>query len=146
MQNLPQSCQNRTNKSQLWEIQIQLRCQLWALTLSNPSRYYEKSVIEQEIEELRGCRREHWIETKQSIREARYRLSLKGNESLATREYSTFFSDEVPNGRIPKTETVSTAMYGSLPRDDLLLEPLPPWFSQTLFLRFFFLKCHRTQR
>ena len=48
------------------------------------------------------------------------------NESLATKEYSTFFSDEVPNGRIPKTETVSTAMYGSLPRDDLLLEPLPP--------------------
>lgn len=32
MQNLPQSCQNRTNKSQLWEIQIP-RCKLWALTL-----------------------------------------------------------------------------------------------------------------
>ena len=142
MQNLPPSRQNRTNKSQLWEIQIQLRCQLWALTLSNPSRYYEKSVIEQEIEELRGRRQANWIETKQSIREARYRLSLKGNESLATKEYSTFFSDEVPNGRIPKTETVSTAMYGSLPRDDLLLEPLPPWFYLPstflpLFISFF---------
>ena len=142
MENLPHSCQNRTNKSQLWEIQIQLRCELWALTLSNPSRYYEKSVIEQEIEELRGRRQANWIETKQSIREARYRLSLKGNESLTTKEYSTFFSDEVPNGRIPKTETVSTAMYGSLPRDDLLLEPLPPWFYQPstflpLFISFF---------
>ena len=139
MQNLPHSCQNRTNKSQLWEIQIQLRCELWALTLSNPSRYYEKSVIEQEIEELRGRRQANWIETKQSIREARYRLSLKGNESLTTKEYSTFFSDEVPNGRIPKTETVSTAMYGSLPRDDLLLEPLPPWFTTILplFISFF---------
>ena len=89
-------------------------------------RYYEKSVIEQEIEELRGRRHENWMETKQSIREARYRLSLKGNESLTSKEYSTFFSDEVPNGRIPKSETVTTAMYGSLPRDDLLLEPLPP--------------------
>ena len=141
------SCQNQPNKSQLWEIQLWRAVQpVWALTLSNLSRYYEKSVIEQEIEELRGRRRDNWIETKQSIREARYRLSLKGNESLAkATEYSTFFSDEVPNGRIPKTETVSTAMYGSLPRDDLLLEPLPPWFSFRL-LHFFFLKCHRTQR
>ena len=145
MQNLPQSCRNGTNKSQLWEIQIQLRCELWALTLSNPSRYYEKSVIEQEIEELRGRRRDNWIETKQSIREARYRLSLKGNESLATKEYSTFFSDEVPNGRIPKTETVSTAMYGSLPRDDLLLEPLPPWFSISLLLFLFSKMSQKTE-
>lgn len=48
-------------------------------TLSLPIfRYYEKSIIEQEIEEKRkGPNRPKWQETKHSIREARYRLSLR---------------------------------------------------------------------
>ena len=43
-------------------------------------RYYDKSKIEEEIEELRSSGgREHWRETKRSIRDARYRLSLQRN-------------------------------------------------------------------
>ena len=42
------------------------------------SRYYEKSIIEQEIEEMRrGKDLYTWEETKRNIREARYRLSLR---------------------------------------------------------------------
>ena len=85
-------------------------------------RYYEKSIIEQEIGELRGRRKDNWNETKASIREARFRLSLKGNDRINL-EKNDFIIADVPNG-IPKTETVSTGMYGSLPNDDLLLEPI----------------------
>lgn len=45
-------------------------------------RYYEKSIIEQEIGEQRaGTNLPNWAETKRNIREARYRLSLR-TESL----------------------------------------------------------------
>jgi hypothetical protein len=93
------------------------------------SRYYEKSIIEQEIEELRGRRKANWTETKNSIREARYRLSLKpGNESLGNNDRFSIFPAHSPlqNGGIPKTETVSTTMYGSLPKEDLLMQPITP--------------------
>jgi hypothetical protein len=37
-------------------------------------RYYEKSIIKEEIEEQRNIVNNHWDETKQSIKEARYRI------------------------------------------------------------------------
>ena len=46
-------------------------------------RYYEKSIIEQAINEERNNIANNWEETKQSIRDARYRLSLSTqSESL----------------------------------------------------------------
>ena len=42
-------------------------------------RYYEKSRIEEEISQLRTKRQENWQETKRSIKDARYRLSLQRN-------------------------------------------------------------------
>ena len=42
-------------------------------------RYYEKSKIEEEISQLRTRRQENWQETKRSIKDARYRLSLQRN-------------------------------------------------------------------
>ena len=45
-----------------------------------PCRYYDKSKIEEEIKELRRSGgREHWKETKRSIKDARFRLSLQRN-------------------------------------------------------------------
>ena len=43
------------------------------------TRYYEKSRIEEEISQLRTKRQENWQETKRSIKDARYRLSLQRN-------------------------------------------------------------------
>ena len=43
------------------------------------TRYYEKSRIEEEISQLRTRRQENWQETKRSIKDARYRLSLQRN-------------------------------------------------------------------
>ena len=40
-------------------------------------RYYEKSIIKEEIEEQRNIVNNHWDETKKSIKEARYRISLE---------------------------------------------------------------------
>ena len=55
-------------------------------------RYYEKSIIEQEILEMRkGKDSFTWEETKHNIREARYRLSLR-TESFISQ-----------NGNIPST-------------------------------------------
>ena len=42
-------------------------------------RYYEKSRIEEEISQQRTRRQENWQETKRSIKDARYRLSLQRN-------------------------------------------------------------------
>ena len=43
-------------------------------------RYYDKSKIEEEILEMRSSGgQEHWKETKRSIKEARYRLSIQRN-------------------------------------------------------------------
>ena len=42
-------------------------------------RYYEKSIIEQAIIQQRSNSNNHWDETKRSIREARYRLSLQSD-------------------------------------------------------------------
>ena len=41
------------------------------------SRYYEKSIIKEEIEEQRSIINNNWDETKKSIKEARYRISLE---------------------------------------------------------------------
>ena len=43
------------------------------------TRYYEKSRIEEEISQQRTRRQENWQETKRSIKDARYRLSLQRN-------------------------------------------------------------------
>ena len=45
-------------------------------------RYYEKSIIEQAINHERSMMGKHWEETKKSIRDARYRLSLSTNSEL----------------------------------------------------------------
>ena len=50
------------------------------------TRYYEKSIIEQAINQERSSRAAYWEETKKSIREARYRLSLSNNSDLAGTE------------------------------------------------------------
>ena len=55
----------KTNKS------INNNCQ------SQCFRYYEKSIIKEEIEEQRNIVNNHWDETKKSIKEARYRISLE---------------------------------------------------------------------
>jgi hypothetical protein len=53
------------------------------LTLVCIGRYYEKSIIEQEIEEQRkGPNQPSWAETKRSLREARYRLSQSIDNGL----------------------------------------------------------------
>ena len=47
------------------------------------ARYYEKSIIEQEIEEQRkGPNQPSWAETKRSLREARFRLSQSMDNGL----------------------------------------------------------------
>ena len=43
-------------------------------------RYYEKSIIEQAINQERSKLANNWEETKKSIRDARYRLSLSNSE------------------------------------------------------------------
>jgi len=53
------------------------------IIVTNFNRYYEKSIIEQAINEERNNIANNWEETKQSIRDARYRLSLSTqSESL----------------------------------------------------------------
>ena len=53
------------------------------IIVTNFNRYYEKSIIEQAINQERSSRAAYWEETKKSIREARYRLSLSNNSDLA---------------------------------------------------------------
>ena len=48
-------------------------------TLILPPRSYEKSIIEEAINLQRTNTSNHWDETRQSIREARYRLSLQSD-------------------------------------------------------------------
>ena len=43
-------------------------------------RYYEKSIIEQAINQERSKSAGDWEETKKSIRDARYRISLAEDE------------------------------------------------------------------
>ena len=43
-------------------------------------RYYEKSIIKEEIEEQRSLINNNWDETKKSIKEARYRISMEMEE------------------------------------------------------------------
>lgn len=50
-------------------------------------RYYEKSIIEQAINQERTMMGKHWEETKKSIRDARYRLSLSTNSELESRRF-----------------------------------------------------------
>ena len=45
-------------------------------------RYYEKSIIEEELEVLRGGHTNNWERTKKDIKEARYRLSIKPDHSV----------------------------------------------------------------
>ena len=53
---------------------------LWYDNLSSHlCRYYEKSIIEQAINQERSNMASHWEETKKSIRDARYRLSLSNH-------------------------------------------------------------------
>jgi len=50
--------------------------------VTNFNRYYEKSIIEQAINQERSNMASHWEETKRSIRDARYRLSLSNNSDV----------------------------------------------------------------
>ena len=79
---------------------------------------------------MKGKRQSNWIETKQSLRDARFRLSLKETESTQIRndhlpEMFTF--SDIPNG-VAKSETMSTTLhsYGSLPKGDISMEPMSP--------------------
>jgi len=47
------------------------------IIVANFNRYYEKSIIKEEIEEQRGILNNHWDETKRSIRDARTRIRLE---------------------------------------------------------------------
>jgi len=47
------------------------------IIVANFNRYYEKSIIKEEIEEQRSKLTNHWDETKRSIRDARYRIRLE---------------------------------------------------------------------
>ena len=49
-------------------------------------RYYEKSIIEQAINHERTVMGQRWEETKKSIRDARYRLSLSNHSSDLDRD------------------------------------------------------------
>ena len=68
----------------------------------NLPRYYEKSIIEQAINDQRSNSNNHWDETKQSIKEARYRLSLP-SDSIESK-----LNQNILNGGPPKSETQST--------------------------------------
>ena len=77
---------------------------------------------------MKGKRQSNWMETKQSLRDARFRLSLKETESAQIRndhlpEMFTF--SDIPNG-VAKSETMSTTLYGSLPKGDISLQPMSP--------------------
>ena len=63
-------------------------------------RYYEKSIIEQAIIEQRTNSNNHWDETKQSIREARHRLSLQSDTIELKHNQS--------NGGPPNSDTQTT--------------------------------------
>ena len=79
------------------------------------SRYYEKSIIEQEIDEQRkGNNFMHWAETKRNIREARYRLSLR-TESLASH-----------NGHTPKNGNSTTTSMTFLPKEEISMHMMSP--------------------
>ena len=68
----------------------------------NLPRYYEKSIIEQAINDQRSNSNNHWDETKHSIREARYRLSLH-SDSIESK-----LNQHTLNGGPPKSETQTT--------------------------------------
>merc|ERR1740137_192703 len=70
------------------------------IIVANFNRYYEKSKIEEELEDQRSKRNNNWDETKRSIRDARYRLSLKRNS----------LGDECSNGH-----------YNDITKDNIIL-------------------------
>jgi len=59
------------------------------IIVANFNRYYEKSIIKEEIEEQRSILNNHWDETKKSIKEARYRISLEMEQFARKRKKST---------------------------------------------------------
>ena len=50
------------------------------IKIASFSRYYEKSIIKEEIEEQRSILNNHWDETKRSIRDARFRIRLESQK------------------------------------------------------------------
>ena len=87
-------------------------------------RYYEKSIIEQEISESRSRRQTTWDETKRSLRDARYRLSLRAGSLDTNMDPANQPGIFAFHRGIPRTQTVTTNM--SLPTEDLLMHPMSP--------------------
>ena len=81
------------------------------------SRYYEKSIIEQEIDEQRkGAESVNWAETKRNLREARYRLSLRTGSLISHNGNTT----STKNGN-----SVTTSMT-YLPTEDVAMQVMSP--------------------
>ena len=113
---------------------------LWLILLP-VTRYYEKSIIEQAINQERSSRAAYWEETKKSIREARYRLSLSNNSDLAGSEVegrggegeycnTDFITlQKLKNGlKSPHDTETSLDTHASGPdKDDLYLDLINPW-------------------
>ena len=95
------------------------------------ARYYEKSIIEQEIEEQRkGNNSPAWVETKRNIREARYRLSLRTGSldaSLATTLAASLPSNlGIGNGSTPRNGNSTTTSMSLLPKEEISMTLMSP--------------------
>ena len=84
-------------------------------------RYYEKSIIEQAINQQRSNSNNHWDETKRSIREARYQLSVP-SEAQDSKQTHTH-----QNGFPPKSDTQTTLVpMAYLEKEEMSLELISP--------------------
>ena len=89
--------------------------------ISFTTRYYEKSIIEQAINQERSLSRNHWDETKRSIKEARYRLSLQ-SDFLETKNHKHKTNDIEKNEKNVKSQDNMTYQE----KDELSMDIINP--------------------
>lgn len=101
------------------------------IIVTNFNRYYEKSIIEQAINQERSNMGSHWEETKKSIRDARYRLSLSTNSEILDTKNNARINEKFKHGSFPHekqfdtTTSLETNLSGP-EKDDLYLDLINP--------------------